>query len=112
MGFETESYPAKDAFDKVSARPDFTILLYPAYLGKGELHERYKIPKTVPPTFITTAKNDGFYLNSPTYEKALKAAGASVKSHYLETGGHGFSLSEKWSGELQEWLQEVGALEK
>ena len=108
--FNKAAYPAKDAIDKVSARPDFTILLYPAYLGKSKLSERYKIPDDVPPTMIIAARNDGMFSNSPTYEKALKEAGAKVSSHYLDKGGHGFTLNEDWSGAFHEWLEEAGAL--
>lgn len=110
--FNTEAYAVKDAIDKTSARPDFTILLYPAYLANrhGELLERYEIPDDVAPTMIIAARNDGFFRNSPAYKKALQERGAKVRSLYLDKGGHGFTLNEQWSGRLRQWLKENGAL--
>lgn len=107
--FDTKAYPHKDAIDKMSARPDFAILLYPAYLADkktGKLKEDIKVPKHAPPTMIFAAKNDGFFKNSPAYEKALKEAGATVRSLYLDKGGHGFTMSPAWSGSCLKWLQE------
>lgn len=112
--FGAESYPKKDAIDAASARPDFAILLYPAYLidrKTKDLQDTYKIPKNVPPTMIFAARNDkGFFLNSPAYEKGLKDAGADVRSLYLDEGGHGFILSSAWSGSLLKWLREFKIL--
>lgn len=112
--FDTESYPPKDAADKISARPDFTILLFPAYLTQKKsemLSPSIKIPKDVPPTMIFSARDDkGFFRNSPAYENALKEAGATVRSLYLDEGGHGFILSPAWSESFQQWLEEFKIL--
>ncbi len=35
-GFDIQTYQAVDKHDGVSCKPDFTVLLYPAYMNKGE----------------------------------------------------------------------------
>ena len=36
-GFEIKTYQEVDELDRVSCKPDFTVLLYPAYMNKGEV---------------------------------------------------------------------------
>ena len=52
--FETRAYPAVDEADRESCRPDFTILIYPAYLTPGDdltrLAPEIKVTANTPPT--------------------------------------------------------------
>ena len=60
--FDKRRYEPIDSIDQVSCRPDFTILIYPAYLvgkGKTELRPDIRVTKDTPPTFFAHASNDG-----------------------------------------------------
>jgi len=111
-GFDLQSYQAVDEHDGVSCKPDFTVLLYPAYMNKGkELSEDFRVSGQLSPTLIITAKDDGFFPGSEVYAKALKEAGASVRTHFFDKGGHGFSLRPKkyplstWPDLFLQWLR-------
>ena len=119
IGFGKDSYKPVDEADQQSARPDFTVLLYPAYLTEGKTKQAadwVTIPEDMPPTLIFTAKDDsGHYRNSPAYEAALKQANAPVQAYYYKTGGHGFGLSHRasttpWPERWQTWLKTQGVL--
>ena len=57
-----QTYPKVDKHDDVSSKPDFTVLLYPAYMNKGEaLSEDFTVSDELSPTLIITAKDDGFF---------------------------------------------------
>lgn len=118
-GYDIQSYEAVDELDGASCQPDFTVLLYPAYMNKGEaLSQEFTVSDEISPTLIITAKDDkGFFPGSPIYAKALEEAGASVRTLFFEKGGHGFSLRPKeyplstWPDLCLEWLRDVGIVE-
>jgi len=112
-GFDIQAYQMVDKHDGVSCKPDFTVLLYPAYMNKGEaLSEDFTVSSEISPTLIITAKDDGFFPGSEIYAKALKEAGASIRTHFFEKGGHGFSLRPKqyplstWPDLCLQWLRD------
>jgi acetyl esterase/lipase len=75
--YDEELYLPTDAIDKVSARPDFSVLIYPAYLDLGakkSLTPELKITKQTPPMFLFIASDDGFTNGSLVMASALKAA--------------------------------------
>jgi acetyl esterase/lipase len=59
---EPRSYPVVDEADSTSCRPDFTILIYPAYLTVKEEGDRiapeFNLTSNTPPTFIAMAEDD------------------------------------------------------
>jgi acetyl esterase/lipase len=117
-GFDLQAYQKVDKHDGVSCKPDFTVLLYPAYMNKGkELSEDFTVSDELSPTQIITAKDDGFFPGSEIYAKALKEAGASIRTHFFEKGGHGFSLRPKqhplstWPDLCLEWLRDKKILQ-
>jgi acetyl esterase/lipase len=105
-------------YKDASTKPDFTILLYPAYVanrGTKKVNDWVKIPADIAPTFLTAARDDTRHFpNSPAYEEALKAAGASVRSQYFDKGGHGFTVNTKgvegWTETCAAWLKEIKIL--
>lgn len=118
-GYDIQSYEAVDELDGASCKPDFTVLLYPAYMNKGEaLSEDFTVTDEISPTLIITAKDDGFFPGSPIYAKALEEAGASVRVHFFEKGGHGFSLRPKeyplstWPDLYLQWLKDMKIIEE
>ena len=119
-GFDIKAYEEVDKLDAVSCKPDFTVLLYPAYMNKGnELTKDFKVSNELSPTLIITAKDDKLsYPGNQIYAKALKEAGASVRTHFFEKGGHGFSLRPKqqplstWPDLLSLWLKDMKIIEE
>ena len=88
-------YPAADEIDAFPYRPDFTALIYPAYLSDLELNlaPEFKIDADVPPTFLIQAEDDGICVeNSLAWYLALKRAGVAVEMHLWPDGGHGYGL--------------------
>ena len=112
-GFDSKTYQEVDKLDGVSCKPDFTVLLYPAYMNKGkELSEDFTVSNEISPTLIITAKDDSFFPGSQIFADALKEAGASIRVHFFEKGGHGFSLRPKeyplstWPDLCLQWLRD------
>jgi acetyl esterase/lipase len=119
--FETRTYPEVDAADKESCRPDFTILVYPAYLAddadRTRLAKEIKVTSETPPAFIAMTEDDPVHVeNAFTYAQALKQAKVSVELHIYPTGGHGYGLRPSpnmvshWPARAAEWMQAQGLL--
>lgn len=119
-GHDIKTYQEIDHLDGVSCKPDFTILLFPAYLNNGEaLSKELTVSSELSPTLIVSARDDkGFFRGSEIYAKALEDAGASIRVHFFEKGGHGFSLRPKeyplstWPELCLQWLIDKGIVEE
>ena len=61
-GYQDRSYEPVDAHDKTSCRPNFGLLIYPAYLAgrDGALAELFAHPQRnlTPPVFVTFAAEE------------------------------------------------------
>jgi acetyl esterase/lipase len=121
--FDKRSYEPIDEIEKQSCRPDFAVLLYPAYLlvrDKLDLAPDIRIRKECPPTFIVHAGDDGLVKveNCLQAYLALKHAGVPAELHVYTKGGHGFGLrpsgkpSSTWPQRCAEWLSSQGFLTK
>lgn len=119
--FESRKYPAVDEADRESCRPDFTVLVYPAYLtapeGSMTVAPEIKVTASTPPTFIAMAEDDPVHVeNGFAYALALKNAKVSVELHVYPKGGHGYGLrpSENavttWPVRVAEWMKSQGML--
>ncbi|HEY7425979.1 MAG TPA: alpha/beta hydrolase [Gemmataceae bacterium] len=118
--FDQRAYEAMDDIDKVSCRPDFTVLVYPAYLltkDEKELAPEIRVRKECPPTFFAHANDDPIKPdNSARMYLALKRAGVPAELHIYSSGGHGFGLrpTEKpcstWPKRCTEWFRTQGIL--
>ncbi len=115
----SRQYDASDDVDKVSCRPDFGVLVYPAYFvdKQGELKPEFTIDKTTPPMFFAHAFNDGVTCESSVrLFLELKKAGVPSELHVYSTGGHGFGLrpssdaASTWPKRCEEWLASRGLL--
>ena len=114
-------YPAADAVDKTSCRPDFLMLCYPwKILADGsttELKPEIRIGANTPPTFLAQANDDPGSLaeGSTLAFLALRKAKVSAELHIYSTGGHGFGLRPNatqapgdWPGRAELWLKARG----
>lgn len=118
--FANKNIPATDAADRESARPDFCLLIYPAYLQSktpGEIAGELPVGPDTPPTFIVQTKDDHPYVaGTILYEKALKKAGVNVTFHLFDVGGHGYGLRpskhpvSEWPKLGAQWMKERGIL--
>lgn len=115
------SYAAMDAIDQVACRPDFTVLIYPAYLSDGvKLHDEVTLDKTTPPAFMAHAADDKISAeNSVAYWLGLKANATPADLHIYAAGGHGFGLrpdkggvAASWPDRCREWMKARGFLGK
>lgn len=114
--YNEKTYPKVDAADDLSCRPDFAMLIYPAYLDQGEnrtLTPELKVNKNTPPTFIFQAADDRLGNSSLVYAGALRDANVSVELHLVPTGGHGYGMrpgneaAETWPGLAENWLDRI-----
>ena len=114
--FEKRFYEAVDDADKQPSRPDFALIIYPAYLnGEGyKMAPELPVTAQVPPTFLLQAEDDGPYVDSSlAYMIALKAAKVPAELHLFPDGGHGYGLRKKgkatdvWPEIAAAWLARV-----
>ncbi|HTE18825.1 MAG TPA: dienelactone hydrolase family protein, partial [Armatimonadota bacterium] len=111
-----------DDADRVSCRPDFLVLVYPAYLAPGggdALSPEIRISKETPPVFLAHASNDPISPeNSVRMYLALKRAEVPAELHVYTSGGHGFGLratgdpSATWPRRCEEWMRSRGLLKR
>ena len=104
----------KDKADSLSCRPDFGILIYPAYLDEGENHTltpELTVTKDTPPLFVFGTEDDVHYSgpSTPVILEAMQKAGAPIEVHYLTRGGHGYGMRSGagliWPKLAEKWLQ-------
>ena len=85
--FAKRRYPAVDAADNESCRPDFAVALYPGHLAIPEndfaLNSEIQVTRRTPPTFLLQAEDDPVdpVENSLVYYSALRKAGVPAEIH-------------------------------
>lgn len=118
--FAERAYDPIDEWDKKSCRPDFCLLVYPAYIdGEGfRLAEEVKISENVPPTMMIQTEDDVDYVNSSIfYFFALKEAKIPAWLHIYSSGGHGYGLRDtghavnEWHKRAEDWFLELGLID-
>jgi acetyl esterase/lipase len=122
--FEKRLYPAVDAADQASCRPDFAVALYPGHLAVPEknfaLNPDIQVTRRTPPTFLLQAEDDPVDAveNSLVYYSALRKAGVPAEMHVYVKGGHAFGLRStespitRWPQLVETWLTAIGILSK
>ncbi|MDN3691997.1 alpha/beta hydrolase [Chryseobacterium tructae] len=133
--FDKGYYPLQDAIDQVSARPDFTGMIYPvvsmlppnntthsfkSLLGKSSDTKdqiKYSVEKQVtgqtPITFLAQSEDDPISSveNSILMYQALKNNQVPAELHLFQSGGHGWGLGKKetntgeWTNLFLDWLK-------
>ena len=115
--YKIPTYERIDNMDVLfSARPDFTMLIYPAYCDKQGNDRRWNkakvdfnadnsvlykiadnlpIDKKTPPVFIAQSLDDKNYINAAlAYFLEAKRNGVPANLHIFESGGHGYGLAD------------------
>jgi acetyl esterase/lipase len=117
--YDRHLYKPVDAADKQSARPDFTMAIYPGHLDRdGKLNPNVPVTSKTPPTFLVQAENDHSdgVRQSLTYYAALAKAGVPVEMHLYAHGGHAFGLRHShfpitgWPKLASAWMHTIGIL--
>lgn len=115
------TYPVIDELDKADTRPDFCLLVYPAYLDGqtfGTLAPEIKVSSATPPTMLVQSEDDKSYINSSlSYYYALKEAGVPAVMHLYSDGGHGYGMRDtqatanEWPDRAETWMRTLGVIE-
>ncbi len=132
---DKKMYEPTDDIDKISARPDYTLLIYPAYCDeqgnnrrwlkqkknpnadynqKFEIAKNLNISKDNPPVFIAQTLDDVYVDAAISYFLAAKEKGAEVSLHIFDKGRHGYGLAKdkgllvsQWPNLAAEWIKDV-----
>ena len=119
--FDKRTYDPLDEADQTACRPDFTILIYPAYLtakdDREKLAPELNVSSNTPPTFLTQTQDDsvGVWCGM-TYARALQNARVPSELHIYPKGGHGYGLRATgkpvatWPKRAEEWLSNMALL--
>ncbi|MCF7569233.1 alpha/beta hydrolase [Sabulilitoribacter arenilitoris] len=113
--FNNETYSKFDEIDNESCKPDFAVLVYPAYLNNGNnntITPELTITNQTPPMFIFATADDAYSnKGSLVLSKALMDSKIPVELHLLPSGGHGYGLrkgniaAETWPVLVEKWLK-------
>lgn len=137
--FDEKVYESEDT---VSARPDFSLLIYPVvtmkpdYTHKGSRNRllgeevsddqvarfsnELQVNALTPPAFLVHSIDDGVVpvQNSINYALAMKKYKRPCELHIYQDGGHGYGLGRhtgtkvEWPNACKKWLVEHGILQK
>ena len=113
----SRSYPTIDAADQKSCRPDFAILVYPAYLTQPEKADavapELPVSTNTPPTWTVITQDDPVRVeNALGYLTALQRHKVPTEFHLFPKGGHGYGLRRtelpvtRWTDPATEWLKQ------
>ncbi len=116
MAWGQSTYPKLDAADELSARPDFVLPIYPAYLGDekkaGPLSPLLTITPKTPPMFIAVTHDDQLRgVNAALLYAELKKADVAAELHIFTRGGHGYGMRPSedpvsgWPKLAEGWLR-------
>ncbi len=116
--FDSRDYAPVDGIDELGCRPDFVVLVYPAYLEdrNGHLSPDLNLKAKIPPTLIVHNEDDKTFVNgSKLYHAALDEAGVPNEFKLYTTGGHGYGLrctgtAKAWPGDALDWMRRNGLL--
>ncbi len=114
--YEKRTYPHIDKADQTSCRPDFGVLIYPAYLvdneTKTKLAPEVSITSNTPPGIFIHAGDDRITADgSVQMWLAMRRAGVPSELHVFTNGGHGYGLRpsedpvSKWPKLVEDWMK-------
>ena len=116
--FDPGKLDAEDPVERVSSRPDFTVLVYPAYRPGANPRDQsplFPVPNDAPPAFLVCADDDRSHVEATVkLYLELEAAHIPAEMHIYDYGGHGFALRPtqkpapvmSWPDRLKEWMTE------
>ena len=111
------AYMPQDDVDTQSAKPDFLIPIYPAYLADSDavppkLRDTIVVTKDTPPTFLTVTQDDADRgIGAALLSIELKRNDVPCELHIFVRGGHGYGLRNsenavsQWPQLCEQWLR-------
>jgi acetyl esterase/lipase len=114
FGDTTGDANAADPIDKVSARPDFIVEIYPGGAG---------IPQTLapdaPPAFLLVADDDNHTDSVVDIFRLYRAARIPIEVHVFAKGAHAFNMGKRsklttikdWPQRLTDWMGDNNLLD-
>ncbi|HSU57184.1 MAG TPA: alpha/beta hydrolase [Candidatus Dormibacteraeota bacterium] len=121
INYANRDYEKIDEADDESCRPDFSVLIYPAYLvtkGTEQISPDLNVTEKTPPTFMVMAADDPVHVeNVLAYGFALKKVKVPFEVHVYPSGGHGYGMRPRkeasvttWPERATEWMRGRGLL--
>lgn len=113
--YQQDWYSPIDAADSLSSKPDFSLLIYPAYLDLGPDHSltpELKVTAHTPSMFIFQAADDPYGNSALVMASALRQKKVPFELHIYPKGGHGYGLrkgnpaAEAWPPLAASWIKE------
>lgn len=99
---------ASDPIDRIDAKPNFLVLVYPGSLGIPE-----SVSSDAPPVLLAVTSDDRRALRTTTQLlEVYREAGASVEAHIFARGGHAFNMGSRsnlrslqnWPARISDWM--------
>lgn len=109
-----QTYPLVDEMDSLSSKPNFSVLIYPAYLDQGEnnsITPELKVTEETAPMFLFVAADDTHANSSLVMTQELRAKNVLVELHVVPKGQHGYGMrkgnpaAETWPTLVESWLK-------
>jgi acetyl esterase/lipase len=105
---------APDPIDRVSARPDFIVEIYPGGAGIPQA-----LPPNVPPAFLLVADDDDHTNAVLDIFRLYRAAKVPVEVHVFAKGAHAFNMGKRsklttiknWPQRLADWMGDNNLLD-
>lgn len=117
LQYNNRKYEKIDAADEASCKPDFSLLIYPAYLvnESKSLLEELRPTEDAPKTFLVHAWDDTVTpLSSLCLATELKKAKVPCELHLFAAGGHGYGMRHvdgmpvtDWTNQATQWLSKI-----
>ncbi len=101
---------SSDPIERVSAKPNFQMLVYPGRLGIPET-----IPVDAPPAFLLVANDDfGASQSITRLIPKMRSAGVPMEVHIYARGGHAFNMGNRsdlttlksWPDRMHDWMKD------
>lgn len=104
-----------------SLKPNYCLLVYPAYLNNEasalQLASEIDVTANTPPTMLVQTQDDTNFIDSSlAYYYALKQQNVPVEMHLYPKGGHGYGLRNtgaavnEWPDRAASWFKQIGIL--
>ncbi|MFL6548710.1 MAG: alpha/beta hydrolase [Povalibacter sp.] len=107
---------AADPVDRVSAAPNFQIIIYPGSYGIPD-----ELPAAAPPAFLLAAMDDEHPAQTVLdLADKYRKLGLPVEMHLIAQGGHAFNMGQRskykavrdWPQRLADWLEDRELLQR
>ena len=112
--YEDQTYPIIDETDSLSSKPNFAVLIYPAYLDQGQndsITPELEVTEDTPPMFLFVAADDSHANSSLVMTQELRKQNVLVELHVVPEGKHGYGMrkgnpaAETWPPLAESWLK-------